>query len=179
MGYGSIPGGVRFVCHVPFFMLAILGTINYTYVKKHSQVLLTPPYNKQKILAAQEFSGPGVRLRSGTLPPRVLTFVKGVVLFVYNFFSWIPTTNAEGKRLLLLGLADTVAVVLLLYALCVESTFVGFTHAQCASVHGNATADPRLLFFDRAGTINLKDAGLGKSTCQRFLAKWYLLLVIT
>jgi hypothetical protein len=179
MGHGAVSGVVRFICHIPLFVLAFFGTSNYIYVKKHAQILLVPPYNEHKILAAEGFSGPGVSLCSGALTAGVLTSMKVIVVFVWNFFFWIPTFDASNQKLIYYGLVDAAIVSCLSYALSIESTFVGFTRPQCASVHANATADPHLLFFDRAGTVNMTNTGLGEYICQRFLAKWYLALVIT
>jgi hypothetical protein len=64
MGHGAISGIVRFICYLPLIVLAIFGTTNYIYVKKHAQILLVPPYNKHRILTAEGLSGPGVSLCS-------------------------------------------------------------------------------------------------------------------
>ncbi|ORY16586.1 hypothetical protein BCR34DRAFT_584250 [Clohesyomyces aquaticus] len=159
---GAVSAGVRFLCHLPLFMLAIFGTANYTYVQKHAQILLAPPYNKHKILTAEGLSGPGA-----------------CVAVAWNFIFWIPTIMASNRKLLYFGIVDAAIVSCLSYALYIESTFVSLTRPRCATVHANATADPHLLFFDRAGMINMTNTDLGKSICNRFLAKWYMALVIT
>lgn len=179
MGNGAVSAAVRFICHLPLFVLAFFGTTNYVYVKKHAQILLVPPYNKHEILVAEGFSGPGVSLCSEARTAGMLTSMKVIVVCIWNFFFWLSTIGASDKRLFYYGLVDAAIVVCLLYAVCIESTFVGFTNPQCASVHANATADSHLLFFDRAGTFNMTDTGLGESICKRFLIKWYLVLVIT
>jgi hypothetical protein len=105
--------------------------------------------------------------------------MKVIVICILNFFFLIAIFDTSDKSLIYYGLVDAAIVSCLSYALYIESTFVGFTRPQCASVHANATADPHLRFFDRAGTVNMTDTRLGEFICKRFLAKWYLALVIT
>lgn len=179
MGHGTVSAVVRFLCHVPLFALVICGTLNYVYLQKHAQILLVAQYNKDKILAAGIFSGPGVSLCGNASTAQMLIYSKAIIAFLWNFFCWLPTIDASNKALLYYGLVDAVIVSCLTYALWIESTFAGFTRARCASVHANATADPRLLLFDRSRTIDMAQTGLGESICMKFLVKWYIMLAIT
>jgi hypothetical protein len=175
---GAVSGTVRFLCHIPTFYLAIFGTSQYKYVNKHAQILLVPPYKKHKIMTAMGFLGPGVSLCNGFLRAGMLMPMQAIVVLIWNFFFWIPTIMATNEILFYFGLVDAAIVSCLSYGLYIESTFVGLTRPQCASVHTNATSDSHLLFFDRAGSINVTDTGLGPSTCRSFLVNWYMALTI-
>ena len=86
---------------------------------------------------------------------------------------WIPTSTAPDELLLYMGLVDALIVMALIVATSIEGTYVGKTTNQCAQVSQNRTTDQSLIFFDRAGAINMTDIDYGKDLCNDFLQTFY------
>jgi hypothetical protein len=104
---------------------------------------------------------------------------KVVVIFFWNFFSWIPNIIAREECLVWFGIVDVGVVVCLLCGLGIEATFVGLTKARCEEVDGNVGEEDRhLLFFDRVVRLNASETVLGVPKCEGFLAGWYVALSI-
>jgi hypothetical protein len=73
-----------------------------------------------------------------------------------------------------MGVVDALIVIALIVATSIEGTYVGKTTHQCAQVSPNRTTDQSLIFFDRAGTINMTDTDYGKDLCNDFLFTFHL-----
>lgn len=174
---GTISGLIRWACHVPLFYYLFLGMADYKFVKKHSDTLLLPPLGRW-VLTVESFAGPGVSRPSFTVPGNTLRQLQAIAQFIWNFATFIIAFTAEGGGLFMLGIVDSVFVALLATRLHMERSFVGLTHGQCNSIHRNSTADPKLIFFERAWQTNTTSPDLGRSTCKDFLASWYVGLVI-
>ncbi|KAI0866593.1 hypothetical protein F4860DRAFT_499914 [Xylaria cubensis] len=160
MGAGAVSGVVRFLCHVPLFYYAFTNINHYNFVKAHMRVLLAPPLSS-KIFVAEVFSGP-----------------IGVITFIWNFLLWIPTIYAEGGRLFAIGVVDAILTGFIVGALVIESSFIGFTHAQCAQLRPDAAPTSNLIFFQRVAEIEYKEKDIGEGTCQSYYANFYVGLVI-
>ncbi|KAJ2988562.1 hypothetical protein NUW58_g3910 [Xylaria curta] len=160
MGRGAVSAAIRFLCHVPFGYYAFAGVNHFTFIRDHSDVLLTPPLGP-RIFVGEVFSGP-----------------IGVIGFFWNFFLWLPTMDSKGSGLVLLGIVDAIFTGFLIIALSIEASFIGFTSAQCAQLRPGAAPTSNLIYFQRVAEIEFEEKNIGEETCRGYYAKWYVGLVV-
>lgn len=104
--------------------------------------------------------------------------LQGTFAFAWNFVMWIPTIIAPDGLLLYIGIVDAMIVSALIAATSIEGTYVGKTKHECGQVSPYASANSSLVFFDRAGTINMTNTDYGKDLCNNFLTTYYVGIVI-
>lgn len=105
--------------------------------------------------------------------------LKGTLHFIWNFLTFIPAAAADKAVLFLFGIIDAVFVGILATTLHQETHYIALSNTEChkLSRYGNTT-DQHLVLFQRIWQTNITDNTLGPDTCNGYLAKWYIGLVI-
>jgi hypothetical protein len=85
---------------------------------------------------------------------------------------------ATGDSLICLGIVDSIAFLMLLIPLALESRYIALNATSCNNVRLNNTSDPHLVLFERLWHTNTTNPNLGYDLCDKWLTTWYLGLTV-
>ena len=87
--------------------------------------------------------------------------------FWWNFFMWLPNM-VPWPGIFLLGIVDSVIVLMLLITTVLQSKYIGHSRRQCAQLSPDRSEKSSLLFFERIAMINSTNPTYAKDLCNEY-----------